>query len=180
MSTIPAKETERNRDEPDGRDHVVSLRQTCHGKERLQRRLGSRQMRVSLCARCSYAPQHLAGHYDPEGALHVCVKRDGQHDLGNHHYPRKAHRRQQCATFPNIIRTAQPSVARSATESLASSGTTLGEPPSVQRSALSASRHARTATADGYVDFKLPDNGFGQTAGAFFRSSGFRSKELAQ
>ncbi len=177
MSTIPAKETERNRNEPDRRDHVLSA---CHGKERLLRRLGSPQMRVELCTRCPYWQRDLAGHYDPEGVLHVCATYDRQHDVSANHYPRKAHRRQQCATFPNIPGTAKPSAARSATESLASFGTTAGEPPSVQRSALSASRHARKATADGYVNSTLPDNGRGETPAAIFQSSGFRGRELAQ
>jgi hypothetical protein len=43
-------------------------------------------------------------------------------------------------------------------ESLVSSGTTRGELPSVQRSALIASRPARRATADGYTDLKPPDH----------------------
>jgi hypothetical protein len=177
MSTIPAKETERNRNGPDRRDHIVSA---CHGKERLLRRPGSPQMRVKLCARRPYTQRDLAGHYVPEGVLHVCATYDGQHDVSTNHYPRKAHRRQQCATFPNIPVTAKPSVARSATESLASFGTTPGKPPSVQRSALSASRHARKATADGYFNSTLPDNGRGETPAAIFRSSGFLSRELAQ
>jgi hypothetical protein len=177
MSTIPAKETERNSNEPDRRDHVVSA---CHGKERLLRRLGSPQMRAKLCARRPYTQRDLAGRYDPEGVLHVCATYGGQRDVSTNHYPRKVHRRQQCATFPNIPGTAKPSVARSATESLASFGTTAGEPPSVQRSVLSASGHARTATADGYINSTLPDNGRGETPAAIFQSSGFRSRELAQ
>jgi YD repeat-containing protein len=52
---------------------------------------------------------------------------------------------------------AQRSAALSVTESLVSSGITPGELPSVQRSALLASRPARRATADGYAGFKLPD-----------------------
>jgi hypothetical protein len=137
-------------------------------------------MRVKLCARCPYTPQDLAGHYDSEGTLHVCAKCDGQQEASTNHYPREAHRRQKCATVPNIFATAQPSVARSVTESLVSSGTTAGELPSVQENARTASRNARRVTADGYVDFKLPDNVSGETTGVFFRSSGFRSRELTQ
>jgi hypothetical protein len=74
------------------------------------------------------------------------------------YYPRKDHRRQKCATLPNIRGTAQPSVARSVMENSASSGTTPGGPLSVQRGALTASRHARKATASGYADFKPPDS----------------------
>jgi hypothetical protein len=177
MSTIPAKDTERNRNEPDRRDHVVSA---YPGRERLLRRLGGPQMRVKLCARRPYTQRDLAGHCDPEGVVHVCATYDGQRDVSTNHDPRKVHRRQQCATFPNIPGTAKPSVARSATESLVSFGTTAGEPPSVQRSALSASRHARKATADGYVNSTLPDNGRGETPAAIFHSSGFLSRELAQ
>jgi hypothetical protein len=137
-------------------------------------------MRAKLCARCPYTPQDLADHYDPKGVLHVCAQCDGQ-EASTNHYPRKTHRRQKCATVFNIPGTAQPSVARSATESLALSGTTPGEPPSVQRSAPNASRPAKKATADGYVDFKLPpDNGCGEPHAAISRSSEFRSKEVAQ
>jgi hypothetical protein len=137
-------------------------------------------MRVKLCSRCPYTPRDLAGHYDPEGVLYACAKCDGQ-DASANHYPREAHhRRQKCTTDPNIPGTVQPSVAQSVTGGLASSGTTPGEPPSVQRSALTASRHARTATADGYVDFKLPDNGCGENHAAISRSSGFRSKEAVR
>jgi hypothetical protein len=71
--------------------------------------------------------------------------------------PTRAHRRQKCATVLNIFGMAQRSAAPSVTESLVSSGTTPGELPSVQRSALIASRPARTATADGCCDSKPPD-----------------------
>jgi hypothetical protein len=114
-------------------------------------------MRVKLCARCPYTPQDLTGHFDPEAALHVCAKCDGEQGMPIAHYPRKARRRRKCSTVPNIFGMAQRSVAPSVTESLVSSGTTAGEPPSVQRSALLASRPARTATSDGYADFKPPD-----------------------
>ena len=137
-------------------------------------------MRVKLCARWPYTPRDLAGHYDPEGALHVCAKCDGQQEASTNHYPRKTRRRQKCATVPNILGTAQPSIARSVTESLASSGTAPGEPPSVQRSALTASRPVKRATAVGYVDFKPPDKGCSEHHAAFSRSSGFRTKEAAQ
>jgi hypothetical protein len=136
-------------------------------------------MRVKLCLRCPYAPRDLAGHYDPEGILHACAKCDGQ-EASTNHYPRKAQRRQQCATVPNIFVTAQPGVAQSVTESLASSGTTAGKPRSVQRSALTASRHASRATADGYVGFRPPENRCVEQHGANFRSLRFRGKEVAQ
>jgi hypothetical protein len=126
MSTSPAKETERNRDE-------------------------------------------LDGHICVPPANHTC---DGQQGAGANHYARKVHRRQQCATFPDIPRTAQPGVARSATESLASFSTTAGERPSVRRSAMTASGRARKATADGCVDFTPRDGGRGETRAVAFRSSG--------
>jgi hypothetical protein len=126
MSTSPAKETERNRDE-------------------------------------------LEGHICVPPANYTC---DGQQGAGINHYARKGHRRQKCATVPDIPGTAQPGVARSATENLASYGITAGEPPSVRRGALTASRHARKATADGWVDFMPPDSGRGETRAVVLRSSG--------
>jgi hypothetical protein len=114
-------------------------------------------MKVKLCARCPYTPRDLAGHYDPEAALHVCAKCDGEHGMLTNHYPREAHRRRKCSTVHNIFGMAQRSAAPSVMESLVSSGITPGELPSVQRSALIASRPARPATADGYSDFEPPD-----------------------
>jgi hypothetical protein len=139
-----------------------------------------RHMRVKLCSRCPYTPRDLAGHYDPEGVLHVCAKCDGEQGASTNYCPHKAHRRQRCVTAPNIPVTAQSSVARSATENLASYGTTPAEPLSVQRSAPTVSRRARKATADGYAGFTPPDNGCGDILAAIFRSSGFRSKEPTQ
>jgi hypothetical protein len=120
----------------------------------------------------------LAGHYDPEAVLHVCAKCDGEQGATINYYPRKAHRRQQCVTAPNILGMAQPRVAQFATEGLASYGTTPGEPPFVQESALTASRHARKAISDGCVDLTPPDDR-DEALAAFFRSSGL-CKEPAQ
>jgi hypothetical protein len=114
-------------------------------------------MRVRLCARCPYTPQDLAGHYDPEAALHACAKCDHQKAVVTRHYPREAERRRRCSTVPNIFGMAERSAAPSVTESLVSSATTPVELPSVQRSALIVSRPARRATADGYSDFALPE-----------------------
>jgi hypothetical protein len=114
-------------------------------------------MRVKLCARCPYTPQDLTGHYDPDAALHVCARCDGEQGAVTKHYPREAHRRRKCSTVPNIFGTAQQSIAPFVTESLVSSGTTPVELPSVPRSALTASRPVGRTTADGYADFKLPD-----------------------
>ena len=60
-----------------------------------------------------------------------------------------ANRRQRCATVTSAFGTAQPNAAPSATEDLASSGTTPARPHFVQRSALTASRPAGRTTADG-------------------------------
>ncbi len=114
-------------------------------------------MKVKLCARCPYTPRDLAGHYDPEATLHVCAKCDGEQGVPTKHYPREAQRRRKCSTVHSIFGMEQRSAAPSVTESLVSSGTTPGELPSVQRSALIASRLARRVTADGYFDLKPPD-----------------------
>ncbi len=55
-------------------------------------------MRVKLCRRCPYTPRDLADHYDPEAALHVCAKCDGEQAMLTNHYPREVHRRRKCAT----------------------------------------------------------------------------------
>ena len=136
-------------------------------------------MRVKLCSRCPYAPRDLAGHYDPEAAIHVCAKCDGAETASTNCYPRKADRRQQCETPPNIPGMVQPSVVRFATESSASYGTIPGEPHSARRIAPTASRRARKATADGCVDFTPPDDR-AEPLAAILRNSGFRSKEPAQ
>jgi hypothetical protein len=119
-------------------------------------------MRVKLCAGCPYTPRDLAGHYDPEAILHLCANCDGEQKASTNEYSRKAERRQKCATIPNIPVTAQPSVARSATESSGSSGAIPGGPPSVQRSALNASGPVRNVTADGYVGSNLLDSDCGE------------------
>jgi hypothetical protein len=136
-------------------------------------------MKVKLCSRCPYTPPDLAGHYAPEGLLHACAKCDGQ-GASTNHYRRKARRRQQYATVPNIPVTAQPSVARFATDNLASYATTPGEPPSVRRNAPTASRHARKATADGCVGLVPPDSDCGEALAALFRSPVLLIEEPAQ
>ncbi len=56
----------------------------------------------------------------PRPGRGVCAKRDGERETSNnHHHLRKDHRRQRCATIRNIFATAQPTVARSVTQSLA-------------------------------------------------------------
>jgi len=138
-------------------------------------------MRVKLSARCQYTPRDLAGHYDPESILHLCANCDGGRKASTNEYPRKAERRQRCATIPNTPVTTQPSVARSATESSALSGAIRGGPPSVRRSALTASGPVRRVIADGYVGFKLLDSDCGEHHATNSRGSEFPSiKEVAQ
>src|ERR1700739_3218813 len=127
MSTIPAKETERNRDKPDRRDRASA----------------------------------------------------GSANRTNHH-PRKTHRRQECATVFNIVPAAQPTVARSVREGLASYGTTAGEPPFAQRSALTASRLVETTTAGFYLASRPRHNGCGDDLAVNSRSSSLRSREVAR
>jgi hypothetical protein len=135
-------------------------------------------MRVKFCAKYPYRPRDLAGHYDPEAALYVCAKCDGEQTLSNH-YPREAYRRRRCPTVPNILGTTQRSGAPSVTENSVLSGITLGELPFVQRGALISSRPARRATTDGYVDFKPADDTCGENQVEISRRSGSRSKEAA-
>jgi hypothetical protein len=125
-------------------------------------------MRVKPCSVCPYTPRDLAGHYDPEAVLHVCAKCDEKRGASTNCYPRKAHRRQRCEAFANNPGTAQPSGARSATESSVSYDTTPGEPPCVRRNALIASGCVRMGTADGCVNLTPPDNGRGEAPAAFF------------
>lgn len=140
-------------------------------------------MRVKLCSRCPYTPRDLAGHYDPEGVLHACAMCDGrQSEASADHPPRKAHRRQKCATVSNILRTAQPSVARSVTDNLALSGTTPGAPRFAHGNAPNSSGSVGRPTTDGYADFETPpDNGCSsEHHAAISHRSGFRSKETVQ
>jgi hypothetical protein len=138
-------------------------------------------MRVRLYARCPYTPRDLAGHYDSEGELYACAKCDGGQKVSTNHCPRKTGRRQECATALNILGRSPPSVALSATESLVSSATTPGEPPSAQKSALAASWPVKRTTTDGYVDFiPQPFKGCNERHAPMVRRSEFRSEEIAQ
>jgi hypothetical protein len=58
----------------------------------------------------------------------------------------------------HIDATAQPSVARSVREGLASSGTTLGAPPSVRGSAPTDTRFVERTTVDFYLVTRLPNS----------------------
>jgi hypothetical protein len=135
-------------------------------------------MKVKLCTRCPYAPRDLSGHYDPKAVLHLCAKCDGEQVASTNHYPRKTHRRQECATVFNIDAIAQPSVSRSVREGLAPSDTISGEQPSAPGSAPTDSRLVERTTADFYHVFRQP-NGCGDNPAAIPRSSPFRSKEVA-
>jgi hypothetical protein len=95
-------------------------------------------------------------------------------------YPPRTNRRKKCVTILNVFQTAQPIAARSVRGSSASSGTTPGEPLSVQRSVLTASGSVERATAVGYVDFRSPETGRGEILAAIFRNPGSRSKEIAE
>ena len=174
-SMIPASDTRHNPSEPNEPFACVSLaNHTYDGSERAQLLRTRRPMRVKACSVCPYTPRDLAGHYDPEAILHVCAKCDERPGASTS-YPRKVHRRQQCEAFPNNPGTARPSGARSAVESSALYATTPGEPPSVRRNALIASRRARTVTADGCIDFKQPEKDHGDAAAKFSRT--FRTPE---
>ena len=121
MPTTPANETERAREEIDGRDHV--------------------RVTAATAVTASKSAASLR-------------KMQGRAKAGTNHYARKTYRRQKCATVLNNPGMAQPSVARSVRESLVSSDTTPGEPPSVQRSARTGSRLAERTTADFYLVFR--------------------------
>jgi len=115
-------------------------------------------MRVKLCARCPYTPQDLAGHHDPDAALHACAKCDGEQVVLTKHHPIGGYRRRKCSTVPNILGIAQRHAVPSVAESLVSSGTIPGELPSVHETAVIASSHAKRATADGYAASSLTNS----------------------
>jgi hypothetical protein len=137
-------------------------------------------MRVKLCTRCPYLPHDLASHYDPEAVLHLCARCDGERWMITSHYPRDSYRRRQCVTNRDVFETTQQRVARSATDTLVSSATTPAKPPSVQRSALTASSPARRATADGYADSRRPDSRCGESHAEISRRSDRRINQLPQ
>jgi hypothetical protein len=70
--------------------------------------------------------------------------------------PREDQRRRQCSTSRKMHGMTRQSAARSVTDRSVSSGTIPGELPSVQRSALNASKAAARRTANGYADFRPP------------------------
>lgn len=159
MSTTPANDTTRNPNERDELELVCvpPANRAYDDRARVLLRHGRRQM----------TPRDLARHYNPEALLHVWAKCDGERGASTHYYPREVYRRQRCETFPDIPGTAPPSSVRSAAESSALYDTTPGELPSVPRSALTASRCARTVTADGCVEITPPDSDRGEAPAAF-------------
>jgi hypothetical protein len=114
-------------------------------------------MRVKLCKRCPYEPRDLAGHYDPDAALHLCAKCDGEPWMLTNHYPRDCYRRGPCPTNRDVFEPALRSVVRSATKTLVSSATTLTKQRFVQKNASIASIAAWRPTAHGSVGFGPPD-----------------------
>jgi Bacterial regulatory helix-turn-helix protein, lysR family len=128
-------------------------------------------MQVKLCARCPYTPDDLATHYEPKAALHLCAKCDNEEE---------EKRRKKCSTARLTFGVAKQSAARSVTESLVSSDTTLGELPFVQRSAWIASRPAGRATANGYADFKPPEDSRSEDHVELSCCPGLRNKEHAR
>jgi hypothetical protein len=82
-----------------------------------------------------------------------CDKKEG---MRNRVGSREDQRRQKCSTALKMSGLVRQSAARSVTDRSASSGTIPGELPSVQRSALNASRPAARRTANGYADFRSP------------------------
>ena len=140
---------------------------------------------ASLCLQSLGDPAAVEWHtelvfeFATEGRWHDCADRSQsigdtmvqsiRLQIGCHlclvHYPRETRRRRKCAAVSNIFGMAQRSAAPSVTESLVSSATTPVELPSVQGSALIASRPAGRLTADGYAGFKPPDNGCSESHG---------------
>jgi hypothetical protein len=66
---------------------------------------GTRESNSAL--RCPLTTRDLAGHYDPEAALHVCANCDGEQGTLTNHHPPEAYRRRKCPTVRNIFGTTQ-------------------------------------------------------------------------
>src|SRR5258708_21384918 len=113
-------------------------------------------MRVKLCKRYPYEPRDLAGHYDPDAALHLCAKCDGEPWMLTNHYPRDSYRRRQCPTNRDVFQPALRSVARSAPETLVSSATTPAKQPFAQRNPSIPSTAAWRPTPHGSFAFRPP------------------------
>jgi hypothetical protein len=160
MTTAPAKATERSGDESDGRDHAfhaASLRDVGRQSSHMTSSAARSRSLVSRARNTSARAKARSGY----GRT-------------------RSYRRKECATDFNVSPTAQPSVAPFATESLALSGTTPGEPLSVQRNAPIDSRPVERTIAGSCLGFRPPDRGRGDNFAASSRSSFFRSTEVAQ
>jgi hypothetical protein len=135
MFTTPAKTTECCRGEPVGCDHAFASRAT-----------------APVTAKKSAASLHDT----QRSASRACQMRR-RAKTSTTRCPIKTHRRRKCTTALNILRKAQPSVARSARESLASSDTTLGRLLSARKGAPADSRLAEKTTGDSCLVFWPPD-----------------------
>ena len=120
MSTIPANEIERFREEVGEWNHVY----------------------VTTSAHV-IAAESIASLREIQGRANVAAN----------YYP--SERRQICATVVNFTGTAQPGVARSVRDGLASSDTTPGKPPFAQRGARTGSRSDERTIGGLYLEFRL-------------------------
>jgi hypothetical protein len=127
VSTIPANQIDRNRDEP------------CRA------------------GRLSLSVERSCGDYYATPMRHLYAKCDRERMASTDPYARKIHRRQECATVSNIDSTALPIVARSAREGLALSATTPAKPHSAPESAPTDSGFVERTTVDFYLVTTLPN-----------------------
>jgi hypothetical protein len=167
MTTAPAKATERGGDKSSGCDHTFASPATA-------------PMSASKSAALLCDTESRSRHMALSTARSVTLvshtrKLSPRAKASPNHCQTKTHRRRKCATVLNVFRTAQPSVAPFATESLALSATTPGEPLSVQRSAPIDSRLAERTIADSCLGFRPPNRGCGDNFAASSRSSLFWS-----
>lgn len=170
MFLFQAKTSERSCDEPVGRDHALALPVTAPVTS---------EPLAALLLNLKNAPPHAAFIRNAISRNPVSYGRKSQRraEAGTNDYPTKANRRKKCATVLNAFRTTQASGARSATEGLALSGTTPGEPLSVQRGARNDSTLVGRMIADSYPGFGPPNCSGGSNLAA---RSPFWSKEFAQ
>jgi hypothetical protein len=156
---IPAKEIEPKRDDSPGRIACAFTRKTTPvtarkstAPPREPAHEGQALRTVSLYAARSLRPLRSQGRAPP--------LRETRHRTSGEHrpIPRKTNRRQECATVFSIDATAQPIVARSVRDGLASSGTTPGERPSAPESAPTVSEFVGRTTVDFYLVTRPPSS----------------------
>jgi hypothetical protein len=163
MFSIPANTSERCRDE---RDHAFVPPATAP--------VTARKLAALLRCLTDQSP-HTAFIDNARSRSPVSHGRELRRPAKARTYnPTKTHRRDKCAAVLNVFRTTQASGARSATESLASSGTTPGEPLSVQGGAPIDSRFVERMIADFCLKFRPPNCGCGKNSAA---GSPFWSKD---